>query len=357
MRTSTTLMSVALMALIVPACATAPTVSPTEDQYPAVAITAAFETPVMASEGDSADDPAIWIGTDGKGFIAATDKQAGLYIYNLDGTQSDYMPVGTVNNVDLRPGFMFDGRAHVLMVMSNDEINTVELVLYDLSNDRFYRPEGSSQPVGTLSPYGICLGRGVDGHHHLGVTTKAGRYEQFRVDVEGDRLTMQKRREFSTVMQTEGCAFDDRTQHLYLAQEVGDLLRYAASSRNGNEPTIIAEAGQFGMLADLEGVTVYEDGDEGGYVLVSSQGNNSYAAFSLPGLDFAGRFTITDGAVDAVSTTDGIAATSTPTEHFPQGFLVVQDDMDDTSPSERRKKQNLKVVDWRDIQAVLDRTP
>ena len=115
-------MRISLTALLIAAglaaCVTAPTVSPTEEQFPAKTVIAAFETPVMASEGDSADDPAIWIGQEGQGFIAGTDKQSGLYVYNLDGTERDYFPVGTVNNVDLRDGFSFQGRDHVLLTQS-----------------------------------------------------------------------------------------------------------------------------------------------------------------------------------------------------------------------------------------------
>ena len=341
-------------AFLLSACETVPTVSPTEDQFPAASLTAAFETPVMASEGDAADDPAIWIDENGGGFIAGTDKQAGLYVYTLDGEERDFFPVGPVNNVDLRAGFLFEGRPHLLLVMSNDEINTIEMMLYDPADDRFFRPDGATYQTGTLSPYGICLGRTENGEFQAGITTKSGRYEQFQISANGSELAVESVRTFSTLIQTEGCAFDDRTQSLYLAQEEGDLLKYSSRPADSDVPTEIAEAGNYGMLADLEGVNVYEDGESGGYVLVSSQGNNSYVAFDLPSLTYAGRFRIVDGEVDGVSTTDGIAAISTPTERFPEGFLVVQDDMDDTSVSEPRKKQNFKIVDWRDIEAVLN---
>lgn len=346
-------LSTSAAALCLSACETVPTVSPTEDQYPAVSIMAALETPVMASVGDSADDPAIWIGSDGAGFIAGTDKQTGLYVYNLDGTERDYFPVGMVNNVDLREGFRFDGRDHVLLVMSNDEINTIEMMLYDPAGDSFFRPSGASFQTGTLSPYGICLGQNEDGSFNAGVTTKSGRYEQFNIATESSEMSVKKVREFSTLIQTEGCVFDDRTESLYLAQEEGDLLRYSAKPGSDDTPLIVAKAGDFGMLADLEGVTVYEEGSDGGYVIVSSQGNNSYVAFSLPDLNYAGRFRIIDGDVDDVTTTDGIAAISTPTDRFPKGFLIVQDDMDETSPSEPRKKQNFKIIDWREVSKVL----
>ncbi|MEL6687405.1 MAG: phytase [Pseudomonadota bacterium] len=193
------------------------------------------------------------------------------------------------------------------------------------------------------------MGQNKDGSFNAGVTTKSGRYEQFDIAADGSELIVKNVREFSTLIQTEGCAFDDRTEHLYLAKEEGDLLRYSAKPEGDDTSRVIAKAGDFGMLADLEGVTVYEEGSDGGYVIVSSQGNNSYVAFTLPDLDYAGRFRIVDGSVDGVTSTDGIAVTSIPTEKFPEGFFIAQDDMDETSPSEPRKKQNFKVVDWRDI--------
>jgi len=103
--------------LILAACVTS-----SEIDFPASAVMAAFETPVMASSGDSADDPAIYINANGGGFIAGTDKQAGLYIYNLDGTQRDFMSVGMINNVDLREGFKYQGQEYVLLVASSRRV-------------------------------------------------------------------------------------------------------------------------------------------------------------------------------------------------------------------------------------------
>lgn len=337
-------------AAVLSACATA-----LDPAFEAVPVTAAFETPVMASVGDSADDPAIYIGANGSGFIAATDKQAGLYIYDLDGALREFMPIGTLNNVDLREGFSYKGSDHVLMVASNDETNEIALLLYDPATDIFTRPNTPTISTGTLSPYGICLGRSVNATYHVGLTTKAGIYEQHVLSETDGVISAGKVRSFSTGTKTEGCAFDDRTGQLYIAEEEGGLYRYPASPSGKDAQIVIASDSDYGMKADLEGVTVYEDGADGGYLLVSSQGNNSYAAFSLPDHTFAGRFTLIDGDVDAVTKTDGIAATSTSTARFPKGFLVVQDDMDDTSVSEPQKKQNLKIVDWRDIEAALNR--
>ncbi len=338
------------VALALGACAT----TGTEADFPAFPVMAAFETPVMDSTGDSADDPAIYIGQSGTGFIAGTDKQSGLYIYNLDGSLRKYMPLGMINNVDLREGFSYLDQDYVLLVASDDETNSIVTLLYDASADTFIEPEGHVISTGDVSPYGICLGQIDDGSFQIGVTTKAGIFSQYAVAAQGQALTLTKSREFSTQKQTEGCVFDDRTDALYLAVELGALSHYPAAPEAEPTRTDIAKRREFGLRDDLEGVTVYEDGANSGYVIVSSQGNNSYGVFSLPSFDYAGRFEIKDGAVDRVTSTDGIAVTSQYTARFPKGFLVVQDDMDDTSPpSDDFKKQNFKVIDWRDIQAQL----
>jgi len=347
------LLIISLCVAALAACETVPSILPVMPDAKAFTVKADFETPVMASVGDSADDPAIYIGTNGRGFIAATDKQAGLYIYNLDGSQREFMPIGMLNNVDLREGFSYRGQDHVLLAASNDEINTITMLLYNPATDTFTKPEGHEISTGSLSPYGICLGKPDGNSFHAGLTTKAGIYEQHIVEAINGTMSARKVRTFSTGTKTEGCAFDDRTNKLYIAEEEGGLYSYAALPSGGDAQTVLARPFDYGMKPDLEGVTVYEDDADGGYVLVSSQGNNSYAVFSLPSGEYAGRFMIGEGVVDGTSTTDGIAVTSKATAKYPRGFLVVQDDMDNTSPSEPKKKQNLKVVDWRDIEAGL----
>lgn len=342
-----------ILSLCASSCLMAACVTSSEVDFPASAVTAAFETPVMASAGDSADDPAIYIRADGKGFIAGTDKQAGLYIYNLDGSQRDFMPVGMINNVDLREGFKYQGQDYVLLVASDDETNAIVTLLYNPKTDEFITPKNARIPTGTVSPYGICLGEMKNGSFHAGVTTKDGRFVQYEItDLGGLKAT--KLREISVLKQTEGCDFDDRNAKVYVAVEEGDLSQYPSAPDSDGAAREIAHIGNYGLKADLEGVTVYEQGADGGYVIVSSQGNNSYGVFKLPDLSFAGRFSIVDGEVDGVTSTDGIAVTSEPTQRFPKGFLVVQDDMDDTSPrSDELKKQNFKVIDWRDIEGQL----
>ncbi len=56
---------------------------------------------------------------------------------------------------------------------------------------------------------------------------------------------------------------------------------------------------------------------------------------------------VQDGAVDRVTGTDGLAALGGPVGDFPEGVVVVQDDINDAGT------QNFKYIDWRDIRTAL----
>ena len=91
-------------------------------------VSARLETPSVGTAGqDAADDPAIWAGaapvmiggTATRGFVAGTDKKAGLYIYGLDGTVLQFLPEGLLNNVDLTEGLIVGGRPQVVLGASD----------------------------------------------------------------------------------------------------------------------------------------------------------------------------------------------------------------------------------------------
>ena len=53
--------------------------------------------------------------------------------------------------------------------------------------------------------------------------------------------------------------------------------------------------------------------------------------------------------------TDGVAALGGPVGPFPEGLVVVQDDVDSDGeePSTVRARQNFKLVDWREVKRAL----
>ena len=92
------LLATALLAMLA-ACATAPL-------GPMVSIPATRETAAVAQTGDAADDPAIWVAPDpAQSLVLATQKQGGLYVFDLAGAIVQEIPGGRPNNIDLRAGF------------------------------------------------------------------------------------------------------------------------------------------------------------------------------------------------------------------------------------------------------------
>lgn len=78
---------------------------------PARPVEAVIETASVAGTGDAADDPAIWVSTNpADSLVFGTDKDNGVYVYNMDGSEHAYLPEGRLNNVDVRYGFDLGGR-------------------------------------------------------------------------------------------------------------------------------------------------------------------------------------------------------------------------------------------------------
>ena len=73
------------------------------------------------------------------------------------------------------------------------------------------------------------------------------------------------------------------------------LWKYSAEPDGGSERTLIASIEEMAELeADLEGVGIYYGTGGAGYIIVSSQGNDSYAVFDRQGeRAYLGSFVIT----------------------------------------------------------------
>ena len=111
------------------------------------------------------------------------------------------------------------------------------------------------------------------------------------------------------------------------------------------------EDGSFarGMVADVEGLSIWDGGDGVGYLIASAQAADRYVIYDLAA-PHAPRAIIhvgpsLDGTIDGVTHTDGLDVSSTPLPGYPQGILVVQDDGNPVSEQD----QNFKIVDWREI--------
>jgi len=164
-------------------------------------------------------------------------------------------------------------------------------------------------------------------------------------------------RTFSVGSEAEGCVADDDTGALYISEENEALWRYSAEPTGGTTREavdVLADAGGH-LVNDIEGVTIVDQADGAGYVIVSVQNapdpNASY--FSVyrreAGNDFVSTFRVADGTgSDDCDRTDGITAvTADLGPAYPQGMFVCQDNNNDVPGTSGN--QNLKMLQLENV--------
>ncbi|MFS1522895.1 phytase [Microbulbifer sp. 2304DJ12-6] len=318
----------------------------------AARIPARAQTQPVVSAGDAADDPAIWVNPEApeNSLIFGTDKKRGLNVYDLSGRLVQHFAVGRVNNVDIRP--ITHPRYRALAAASNRTTPGVDLFAIDRSG----RVEHLGlRSVSLQDPYGLCLYR--NGNDLLAwVSDKVGALHQMKIQVpeDGQNWQLHQSARLDVGSQVEGCVVDDENARLFFGEE--DLgvwrLDLDAFDAGGARPQLVAEADGENLVADVEGLGLYRAGDSG-YLVVSSQGNDSYALYSRDGNEFIGNFRLglnIHAGIDASSETDGLAVTSANLgAEYPQGLLVVQDGRNRMPDA----AQNFKLVSWQDIREAL----
>ncbi|MCF5632914.1 phytase, partial [Pseudomonas syringae] len=117
----------------------------------------------VGRQGDAADDPAIWVNPQNPALsrVLGTNKKQGLLTYDLSGKQLQELPVGRLNNVDVRPGFMLGKHKVDLAVASNRDRNSLSLFSIDRSSGVVR--EAGEIPTPLAEIYGVCLFKPASG--------------------------------------------------------------------------------------------------------------------------------------------------------------------------------------------------
>jgi len=313
-----------------------------------VELVARHQTAPVRRYGDAADDPAIYVDRDkpGRSLILGTDKREGLAVYGLDGALKQMLPVGRLNNVDVVSDVTLGGRRLNLAAASNR--NTDNISLFRIGGGAVAHL--ADLPTGLHDVYGLCMYHSRSGDAYVFINATNGRYEQYRIGWQGDLPTAELVRSFALPSQPEGCAADTATATVYLGEEGAGVWK-AGAEPDGAAPELVIRVGRR-LVPDVEGMDVYRDGDRA-YLVVSSQGSDSYVVYGLwddyPLLaDFRLRADLASG-IDGVSETDGLTVSNASLPGFPRGLLVVQDGRNRMPDA----PQNFKLVDWRDIEALL----
>jgi 3-phytase len=294
------------------------------------------ETETFASSGDIADDSAIYADpNDPAASVVFADNKAdtggGIGVFDMKGHLLHVWNNGKskIGNVDVRPDFPLGGRSIVLVGANNRSDNKLIFWQWDTSSRTLSAPIGTG--TSTVSPnYGFCLYRSAaSGKFYAFVTqeTDPSTMEQYELSDDGGKVGAKKVRSFEVGSITEGCVADDELGSLYVAQEDVAVWRYGAEPDAGSSRTQVVRVGEHGLAADFEGLSLAKGPGNTGYLVVSSQGNNTFGVFDRQGNAFERSFTVgANGDIDAVSETDGLdISTANLGPGFEHGALVVHD--------------------------------
>ncbi|MFH9607143.1 phytase [Streptomyces sp. NPDC017448] len=181
--------------------------------------------------------------------------------------------------------------------------------------------------------------------------------------------------------QVEGMVVDPANGTLYAGQEDVGIWRMRADLTG--TPKLIDKVREYGVpgvydeeteecapgadpgfggtkiSADVEGLTLLTEPDGDGYLLASSQGDNTFAAYDRELEDaneYEGGFRVAgaDDALDGSEECDGAAVLNAPLgSAYPDGLLVVQDGHDAPGDGDR-DSTNFKFVDLGKVMGALD---
>jgi 3-phytase len=318
-------------------------------------IPTAVESDVSDRSGDTMDDPAIWVHPTmpEKSRILGTNKRWGLLSFSMQGKQLQAIGAGRVNNVDIRQRVLLGGEYRDIAVASNRDRDSLSIFSIDAHGSLTQLPE---QPTMLADIYGLCMYQPSEGELYVFANEKSGLVSQIALTWQGNHLKANEVRQFAVPSQPEGCVVDDANKKLFLGEENSGIWAYNLDDRSANlSGKMIIKAGG-PLVADIEGVSLYQAGSETGYLVVSSQGNDSYLLYnSTAPYAYVDRFRIGVNASkghDGSAETDGLDVTSSAVGKgvWSQGMMVVQDGRN-RMPDQN---QNFKWVPWSVISSALN---
>jgi 3-phytase len=364
-----------------------PTAAPTVETRPNL-----LDDPELPRDQQAdADDPAIYVNSDNpeQSLILTAVKNAGLRVYDLGGNLLQEVNPGDIryNNIDLQYGFDFGGHPIDIAVATdrnNDKLavfkinphpstngeyleNITETSLSTLFQEQPFEPPYSPSE---RSAYGLALYRSPEtGDSYVFVNRReTGDVTQLKlIDTGNDTVGFEPVRYFTVPTigrrdpQLEGMVVDQELGYLYIGQENVGIWKYQAEPETptyGNLIDLVKDLGGSHLVDDVEGLTIYYGKDGTGYLLASSQGDNTFAVYTREGdNDFIGRFAVgASGAIDSVQESDGADVVNVPLgPNFPYGLFVTQDGLNEPAVLAEDDGElenintNFKLVPWENI--------
>ncbi|MBW7475440.1 phytase [Paenibacillus oenotherae] len=326
-----------------------------EDVIPTFSVTAQVETDAVEDGEDAADDPAIWLdpANPSNSKLVATNKGGGVLVYDLNGKQLQNYNIGKMNNIDIRYDFSLGGKKIDIAAATNRSKNTIDVFAINGATGELKDVLAAPIRAKMEEVYGFSLYHSLrSGKFYALALGKEGEFEQYELTDNGKgKIAGKLVREFKLATQSEGLVADDEYGLMYIAEEDYAIYKYSAEPSGGLKPLSTVDIADGRRLQDdIEGLTIYYGADGSGYLIASSQGNDSYAVYDRQGSNkYITSFKIKAGEkTDGTSVTDGIDVLGFGLgEQFPYGIFVAQDDSNMNGDTELN--QNFKVVAWEQI--------
>jgi myo-inositol-hexaphosphate 3-phosphohydrolase/phosphodiesterase/alkaline phosphatase D-like protein len=306
-----------------------------------------YDSPFDTTEGPDPDDPAVWLNPKdaGASTIVTAMKNGGLRVYDIEGNELQRIePEGIrYNNVDVLYGAGKGKNTYDLAVASDRENDT--LAIYRFKKDGTLKDATSCKIPETIfgvddgeaTAYGLAAYTAPDGRDYVFVTQADGnKIAQLELKQKGKNFTFDLVRtlelpvadgEEAEDYQAEGIVIDRETGIGYVAveEELG-LLSFSADPDGPATFETVAPVDAAFFSPDIEGVSIYYGDDGDGLILVSSQGDSTFAVFDRINHSYLGSFAIgANNGIDGVEESDGAEIYSGSLPGFENGLLVTQD--------------------------------
>ena len=248
------------------------------------------------------DDPAIWINSEDvkKSLVIGTDKNVdgGLYAFDLNGhilPDKTVKPLKRPNNVDVEYGLKLNGKPVDIAVVTERLTHKLrifrmpDMAPLDKGGIEVFKGETGAEERDLM---GISLYRRPDDGTVFAIigrkTGPSGSYLwQYFLEDDGTghvkATLVRKFGKFSGKKEIEAIAVDDQLGYIYYSDEGVGVRKYYADPLKGNKE--LALFAKEGFQEDHEGISIYNESDKTGYILVSDQAANEFHIFPREGTD------------------------------------------------------------------------
>ncbi|MBD2435347.1 phytase [Nostoc sp. FACHB-110] len=332
-----------------------------------------------------ADDPAIYVNANNSAdsLVLTSVKNGGLRVYNLSGELLQTVNPGNIryNNIDLQYGFKLGNETIDIAVASDRQNDKLAIFKINPNSPGQYLEEITDSSIGTIfqalpftppysassrSAYGLALYRSpISNDYYVFVSRRqTGDIAQFKlIDKGNGKIGAERVRQFTIPTtegrspQTEGMVVDQETGFLYIGQEDVGIWKFEAEPDRNTTGTLIDKVRALGgthLTDDVEGLTIYYGKDGKGYLLASSQGDNTFVAYTREGNNrYLGSFAVgNNGSIDSVQESDGADVINVPLgPNFPNGLFITQDGSNEPAviADGENISTNFKLVPWENI--------